>query len=94
MSESQLFPRLKDYINQDRAVTLAVVVRGPDDLVGVKALIPAEGESVGKLLEVPWQTELLRDAHHLMRERSDPVSCRYENGKVEVFFDIYRPVAT
>jgi xanthine dehydrogenase accessory factor len=93
VSEIRLFPRLKDYINRDRAVTLAVVVRGPDELVGVKALIPAEGESLGSLLEVPWRAELLRDAQQLMRERSDPVSCHYENGNVEVFFDIYRPLA-
>ncbi len=93
MTDTLLFPRLKDYINNDQAVTLAVVVRGPDELLGAKALIPADGEPLGSLLEEPWREAVLHEARRLMRDRSDSVSRRYQDDGVEVFFDIHRPQA-
>ena len=92
MSENPLFPLLKDYINQDQAVTLAVVVRGPADLLGVKALIPANGDPAGSLLQTSWRDRMVRDAYQLMLARSEPVTRRYDNGEIEIFFDIYRPL--
>jgi len=49
VSSPQLFPRLKEYIKNEQDVTLAVVVRGPDNLLGAKALIPAQGDPHGLL---------------------------------------------
>jgi xanthine dehydrogenase accessory factor len=92
VSETLLFPLLKDYINQDQAVTLAVVVRGPAGLLGVKALIPANGNPTGSLLQMPWRDEVVRDAYQLMQARSEPVTSRYDNGEIEIFFDIHRPL--
>ena len=57
-----LFSRLKDYLKQDKGVVLAVVVRGPAHLVGSKALIPAEDQPDGPLLETPWRNQILQDA--------------------------------
>jgi xanthine dehydrogenase accessory factor len=66
---TSLFSRLKDYLKQDKSVALAVVVRGPADLLGRKALIPAEGEPAGPLLETAWRGAILQDAFHLMDQR-------------------------
>ena len=94
-----LFPLLKDYLQKDQSVALVVVVRGPADLLGVKALIPAEGEPTGPLLETPLREALLQDAQRLMVERTSATR-RYpsptplsEEGQeeVEVFFDVHRP---
>jgi xanthine dehydrogenase accessory factor len=90
VSETLLFPQLKDYLKQDKSVTLATVVRGPETLLGLKALIPADGEPVGPLLEVPWRAKLLRDAYRLMGEHASGTS-RYENDEIELFFDVHRP---
>jgi xanthine dehydrogenase accessory factor len=96
-----LFPLLKEYLQKDQSVALAVVVRGPVELLGVKALIPAEGQPAGPLLETFWGESILRDARQLMAERTSatrrypypsptpPLSGGEE--EVEVFFDIHRP---
>ena len=65
-------------------------MRGPEALLGSKALIPADGEPLGSLLEVPWHNLLMRDAHRLIGEHKS-ATCRYEDDKIEVFFDIHRP---
>jgi len=91
VSTPQLFPRLKEYIKNEQGVTLAVVVRGPEQWLGAKALIPAQGDPQGDLLEMPWQAQLVRDARQLMSERAEPATRRYANDEVEVFFDIHRP---
>lgn len=94
-----LFPLLKDYLQKDQSIALAVVVRGPADLLGVKALIPAEGEPTGPLLETPLREALLQDAQRLMAERTSATR-RYPSPtppsgegqeEVEVFFDVHRP---
>ncbi len=90
-----LFPRLKDYLQKDQSVALAVVVRGPAELLGAKALIPAEGEPTGPLLETPLREALLHEAHQLMMERASatrrypPLPAGHE--EIEVFFDVHRP---
>jgi xanthine dehydrogenase accessory factor len=93
-----LFIQLKDYLQKDQSVTLAVVVRGSADLLGVKALIPAEGEPVGPLLESPLRDQILADAHPLMAERTSatrrypfPLLGGESQEEVEVFFDVHRP---
>lgn len=91
MSDSSLFPRLKAYLQKDQNVTLAVVVRGPEDLLGAKALIPAEGEPQGRLLSTRWGPQLLQDAGRLMQERATSTTQRYQDGAIEIFFDIHRP---
>jgi xanthine dehydrogenase accessory factor len=90
-----LFPLLKEYLQKDQSVALAVVVRGPAELLGLKALIPAEGEPTGPLLETPLREALWRDAHALMNERASGTR-RYPawpagGGEIEVFFDVHRP---
>jgi len=93
-----LFPLLKDYIQKDKSVALAMVVRGPGELLGVKALIPAEGEPVGPLLESPLCDQVLTDARRLMAERTSatrqyafPSLEEGGQGEGEVFFDVHRP---
>lgn len=92
VSETSLFPLFKDYINKDEGVALAVLVRGPEDLLGAKALIPEKGDALGSLLEQPWRDQLLEDAYQLMQKRADSTTRRYQNGEVEIFFDIHRPL--
>lgn len=85
-----LFPLLKSYIRQDKSVVLAVVVRGPEAWLGLKALIPAEGEPNGHLLETPLREQVIQDG---LVKLSQAVSTtrRYDDPPVEVFFDIYLP---
>lgn len=91
MSDPLLFPRLKAYLQQDKHVILATVVRGPTAWVGAKALIPANGEPIGPLLEAPWRNALLAEAARLMAERADSTTRRYGPDEVEVFFEVHRP---
>lgn len=95
-----LFLQLKEYLQKDQSVALAVVVRGPADLLGAKALIPAEGEPAGLLLETPWRAALLQDAQQLLAERTSatrryplPTDSLPEGSEreLEVFFDVHRP---
>ncbi|MCB0214255.1 MAG: XdhC family protein, partial [Anaerolineae bacterium] len=90
MSETPLFSTFKSYIEQEQSVTLATVVRGPDALLGAKALIPANGPLLGPLLDTLWRDKLIRDAQLLMREHSSATR-RYEDDSIEVFFDVNRP---
>ncbi len=91
-----LFSLLKNYIEQDEAVTLAVIVRGPNDLLGTKAVIPADGEATGSLLQTSWGDQVLADARELMQQRNSAtrryVALQAEGQEgVEVFFDVHRP---
>lgn len=95
-----LFSLLKEYLQNDQSVALAVVVRGPAELLGVKALIPAEGEPIGPLLETPLREAILQDARQLMQGGSatrrypypSPTPPLEEGGEeIEVFFDVHRP---
>jgi xanthine dehydrogenase accessory factor len=91
-----LFSVLKSLIAQDQAVALAVVVRGPEQLLGAKAVIPAQGEAAGALLETPWGDQILADARELMQRQSSATQTYLPtagNGPepVEIFFDIHRP---
>jgi xanthine dehydrogenase accessory factor len=95
-----LFSLLKNNIEEDQAVALAVIVRGPDDLLGLKAVIPAEGEPVGPLLETTWGNQILQDARNQMQQRtsgtrhyphtSAPGSAQ-DQSEVEIFFDVHSP---
>jgi xanthine dehydrogenase accessory factor len=96
VTEETLFSRLRDYIKQDQSVTLAVVVRGPAALLGTKALIPAEGEPAGPLLDSPWREAILQAAADCMAERASstrryPPPADAPGEEVEIFFDVYRP---
>lgn len=91
VSDTKLFPLLKSYIKNEQGVTLATVVRGPETLLGAKALIPAEGDALGTLLEMAWQEQLVQDARQLMAERAESTTRRYAAGEIEIFFDIHRP---
>jgi xanthine dehydrogenase accessory factor len=91
VSEELLFPQLRAYLNRDEFIVLATVIRGPVELIGRKALIPANGEPVGPLLVGPWHDRLLSDAYQLMQPGIDPVVYRYDWDNLEVFFDIHRP---
>lgn len=85
-----LFARLKNYIEQDKAVTLATVVRGPQQLLGAKALIPAEDKPAGPLLSTSLGDILVRDAQDLMKQRTSATRY-YADPAAEVFFDVYLP---
>lgn len=85
---SKLFPLLKEYLQKEQAVTLAVVVRGPAEWLGQKALIPAEGEALGPLLDSPWREALLHDAHQLQQEG---ISATRRYDELEIFFEVHRP---
>jgi xanthine dehydrogenase accessory factor len=90
-----LFSQLKNYLQKDESVALAVVVRGPAELLGVKALIPAEGEPVGPLLETPLREAVLSEAQRLITERTSGTrrypSLTEGSEEIEVFFDVHRP---
>ena len=90
-----LFSRFTQYIKQDQAAALATVVRGPDHLLGQKALITDDGEPTGPLLETPWRERLLADAADLLRQRASgtrqyPPQIAGEP-ELELFFDVHRP---
>ncbi len=94
MSEQLLFPLLKTYIKQDKNVTLAVVVRGPDKEVGKKAVIPLAGEAIGPLLDLSVGELVANEVRGLMLDRSDSMTRRYQNDEydeLEIFFDIHKP---
>ena len=61
MSEKPLFPQLRTYLKRDESIVLATVVRGPAALVGLKALIPANGEPAGPLWAFGTRLRLLGD---------------------------------
>ena len=90
MSESLLFPLLKEYLEKDQAVTLATVVRGPLELLGGKAIIPLDGNPHGPLLDLPWGQLLVQDAGRQMRDRESGTHT-YADGEVEIFFDVHTP---
>ena len=90
MNETQLFPLLKEYIKRDEAVTLAVVVRGPQEILGHKALIPAQDDPQGGLLSLPWSRQVVDTARQLMQDRLSSTTRRYENDEIEIFFDVHR----
>jgi xanthine dehydrogenase accessory factor len=86
-----LFPLLKTYLQQEQAVALAVVVRGPEAWLGLKALIPTEGEPVGPLLDTPLRHPLLAEARRLLDEGDSTVWAYEAEPAVEIFFEIHRP---
>lgn len=88
-----LFSLLTEYLQQDQSVALAVVVRGPAELLGVKALIPADGEPVGPLLGTPLQEAVLQEADRVMVKGSSTTrfpSWQTDGEEIEVFFDVHR----
>lgn len=90
-----LFSLLKDYLHKDQSIALATVVRGPRELLGVKALIPAEGEALGQLLELPLREQVMCDARQLMDQRASGTRTypplEEESEGLEIFFDVHRP---
>ncbi|GAB4438838.1 MAG: hypothetical protein Kow0031_20730 [Anaerolineae bacterium] len=91
MNDPLLFPALKGHLQRDETVIVATVVRGPEALLGAKALIPANGRPQGPLLDTPWRDALLADAARLLAERAESTTRRYEPDGPELFFDVYRP---
>lgn len=83
-----LFPLLQDYIQQEKAVVLATVIDGPDDLVGAKMLVPAEGELRGSLLAAALRDEVINQARRLLYQERSVVQTF---GQARVFFDVYSP---
>lgn len=90
MNETKLFPLFKEYIQRDENVTLAVVVRGPEALLGAKLLVPDEGEALGSLLDSPLADEILTEARQLMAGRAASTTHRYQDDEIEVFFEVHR----
>jgi xanthine dehydrogenase accessory factor len=95
-----LFSLLKDYLQKDRSVALATVVRGPQELLGVKALIPAQGEALGSLLDLPLGDQVITDARQFIHNRATgtrryPLRALSAAGKepegIEIFFEVHLP---
>ncbi len=91
MSKQPLFPMLKTYLKQDKNVTLAVVVRGPEAVIGCKAVITLAGKAIGPLLDLPAGDSVVDTARRMMLDRSDPMTRCYQNDELEIFFDIHKP---
>jgi xanthine dehydrogenase accessory factor len=89
-----LFSQFKELVKQDQGAALAVVVRGPAELLGRKALIPAEGPAEGDLLTAPFQAQLGQDALSLIEQGKSATRTYGSQGadapEVEVFFDVHR----
>lgn len=90
MSDSLLFPLLKEYLKKDQAVTLVTVIKGPSELLGVKAIIPLNGKPRGPLLNQPWGQAVVQDACRQMQAQQSATHS-YANDTVEVFFDVHTP---
>ena len=93
MTSSSFLAQLTAELRQGRAVTLVTVVGGPKELVGQKALIPAQGSPAGSLLQQPWHTAMLHDAARLMQSRLSPTTQTYRHNdiEIEIFFDVQHP---
>ena len=94
-----LFLQLKDYLKQDRSVALAVVVRGPEALLGAKALIPFEDKPRGPLLDTPFGAKIVRDGQRLIEQglsitRHYPHPSTQDQEGLDVFFDVHRAAPT
>jgi len=90
-----LFSQLTTLIKKDKGVALAVMVRGPVDFFGAKALIPADSASLqpqGPLLEIGLVQEIIADAQALiLAGRSATKTYLFQGTEVEIFYDIHRP---
>ncbi len=95
MNDNSLFSQLSDRIKRDEGAALAVVVRGPDEWLGRRALIPADDQPVGPLLDSPWRQAILADARDFMSRRLSTTRCYplpdAAGSEVEVFFDVTMP---
>ncbi len=87
MNNSRLFPKLKTLLKNDQTVVVATVVRGPETLLGQKALVSLDCEPHGPLLNQSWALDLCHDACMLMMSGQSAIR-RYQNDEVEVFFDV------
>lgn len=89
-----LFSQFKQYVKQDKGAALAVVVRGPETMMGHKALITTDGQAVGPLLEAPFREQLVQDAYSLIEQGKSatrPYPLQTEAAlEVEIFFDVHR----
>ena len=84
-----LFSLLKEYIEQDKGVILATVVRGPEGLLGAKVLIPVEGEPIGPLLGTPLRDKILQDVDTIVNQRGSvtrhyPLSLVHEKAPLPI----------
>jgi len=86
-----LFTQFAAYVEQDKAAALATVIRGPKDLLGLKALFTDEAAPVGSLLDTPWQQSIIADATDLLQQRRSGTRQYEAPEPVEVFFDVHRP---
>jgi xanthine dehydrogenase accessory factor len=89
-----LFQLFKEYLKKDQGVTLATVVRGPEALLGQKALIPADAPAVGPLLDSPLAADIIKEAQQLMVQRTSAThhySLPTDAAGIEVFFDVHTP---
>ncbi len=89
--DKSIFPLLKECIVADQGVVLASVIRGPGELLGTKAIIPAEADPVGPLLQTLWRDQILQNAHHLLQQRPSSIIQHYDNPAIDIFFDVHRP---
>ncbi len=95
-----LFSLLKDYVQQDKGVALATIVRGPEPLLGVKAVIPVEALPAGPLMETALRELIIHDAHKLMQQRTSatrhyilPCEPGEAAREVDVFYEVHSPAA-
>lgn len=89
-----LFQQLSTYIKQDQDVALATVVRGPDRLLGTKALIPMDEPAVGPLLDTALAAEIERDARECTARRNSttrayPLPGEPSTAEITIFYEVH-----
>lgn len=87
--DPQLFATVRENIEQDEGLIVATVIRGPEQWLGAKLLVPENGEPGGPLLGMSLADQLVADARRLWQERSVSTVQNYD--EVDVFFDMHRP---
>lgn len=85
------FSQFSTQVEQDKAAALATVIRGPEELLGLKALFADNAAPAGPLLDTAWQPQILADGARLLKQRTS-AACQYnEPAPAEIFFDVHRP---
>ncbi len=88
-----LYSQFATYIKQDEGAAIAMIVRGPEQLLGMKALVPLYDTPTGPLLNTELKDYTTETALQLIPEgKSVTREYTLTTGEtVEIFFDVHRP---
>jgi xanthine dehydrogenase accessory factor len=87
------FTQFSEYVEQDKAAALATIIRGPDTIVGLKAVFADDTPPTGPLLDTPWQQQIVTDATQLLKQRAGGSRQYHEPEAIDLFFDVHRPAS-